>query len=283
MYPIAFQPETIQPNSTQPDSKDLVSHLLRQIHLRIALLSLALLSLLTALPASADLDAQWDRLLARHVIERPGQVTLFDYASAQRQSKAEVEAYVAALSAQGAAGLSRNAALAYWINLYNAATVQVILEHYPVSSIRRIGGSALRPGPWNDAFLSVQGRGALSLNDIEHRILRAEFNEPRIHFAINCASIGCPDLKPQAWRAASLENDLNRAAVYFINHPRGVWIENGNLKVSSIFHWFKEDFGTRDAAVIAYLRRFARPELAAQLADYDRISGHAYDWGLNAP
>jgi hypothetical protein len=227
---------------------------------------------------SGDVDhAAWDAILERHLRRGGDGVARFDYAGA---SLGAVNGYVADLEAIDPTGLTGGAAFAYWVNLYNAATVQVVLEAWPVSSIRRIGGTLLAPGPWRRPFLTVAGQ-SLSLDDIEHGILRPIWREPRIHFAVNCASIGCPDLAPRAWAAPRLEPMLEEATRRFINHPRGARVENRRLTVSSIFHWYAGDFGGTDAAVIAYLRRHAEPPLAAALEDVTRIAAHQYDWALN--
>ena len=184
-------------------------------------------------------------------------------------------------------GGSRARAFATWINLYNAVTLQVVLERYPIASIRdiRSEGTGLDPraliGPWRTKRVTVEGR-RLSLDDIENTILRPTFHDSRVHYAINCASIGCPNLMPRAWRAETLEADLDAAARAYVNHPRGVSVNaNGSLRASSIYRWFRADFGGSDANVIAHLRRYGSPELAQGLAGATRIAGHGYDWALN--
>ncbi len=108
------------------------------------------------------------------------------------------------------------------------------------------------------------------------------FKDPRVHYAINCVSYGCPNLRNKAWTAATLAADLDLAARDYINHPRGVTILTGNrLRVSSIYKWFAEDFGGTDAGKIAHLRKYARPKLAAALSANPVIAEDAYDWSLN--
>jgi hypothetical protein len=111
--------------------------------------------------------------------------------------------------------------------------------------------------------------------------MRPTFKDPRVHYAVNCASVGCPNLMPKAWRAATLEADLDAAARAFVNHPRGARVKAGKLTVSSIYAWFKEDFGGTDAAVIAHLRQYASAELRRKLAAISTIDGDDYDWTLN--
>lgn len=194
---------------------------------------------------------------------------------------------VAGLALRRPSAMERDAAIAYWANLYNALTLQVVLRRYPVRSIRNIRseGAGLNPqallGPWQTRLVRVEG-DHLSLDDIEHRILRPLARDPRVHYAVNCASIGCPNLQITPWRAATLQPDLDRAARAFVNHPRGARITgNGQLRVSSIYEWFKGDFGGDDAGVIAHLRQHGSEELRRRLATVTQVAGHGYDWTLN--
>ena len=116
---------------------------------------------------------------------------------------------------------------------------------------------------------------------MEHGILRPTFKEPRAHYAINCASYGCPNLQPTAFTPANVESLMESCARQFINHPRAVRIDAGRLITSSIFVWYGEDFGPDAASVIAHLRRYANPELAEALEGRTTIDGHRYDWSLN--
>ena len=176
--------------------------------------------------------------------------------------------------------LTRDEQFAYWVNLYNAATVALVADNFPVASIREIGGRLLSPGPWNDSAVTVAGR-KLSLNDIEHGILRPIWKDPRIHYAVNCASLGCPNLPARPFLAATHEAQLTAAARAYINHPRGVRFDNDKLIVSSIFKWYAVDFGRQDKQVIAHLRSHADPSLRQRLENVSRISRSEYDWKLN--
>jgi hypothetical protein len=171
---------------------------------------------------------------------------------------------------------------AFWVNLYNALTVRTVLQHYPVAGIREIDISPglFADGPWGAELVEVEGV-PLSLDDIEHRILRPIWRDPRIHYAVNCAALGCPNLQREPFAAARLDAQLDAAARAFVGHPRGVAIEDDELIVSSIYRWFSEDFGADDAAVIAHLRTYAPPDLARDLAGFTRIEDYAYDWNLN--
>ena len=126
----------------------------------------------------------------------------------------------------------------------------------------------------------VEGE-ALSLNDVEHRILRPIWRDPRIHYAVNCASLGCPNLRHQAFTSANTETLLDEGARDYVNHPRGAFFIDGGLHVSSIFHWFRSDFGGSDRSVLEHLVQFADPALRAKLMEITSIDGHDYDWALN--
>ena len=177
---------------------------------------------------------------------------------------------------------SRPEQRAYWTNLYNALTVKVVLDHYPVASIMKIDISPglFAKGPWKKKLLAIEGE-KVSLDDIEHRILRPIWKDPRTHYAVNCASLGCPNLPMQAFTSANTEELLDAGARAYVNHARGARIDKGRLTVSSIYDWFESDFGGSEAGVIEHLRKYAEPALAKQLAGVKRIADDDYDWSLN--
>ncbi len=236
-------------------------------------------------------DDGYRDLLARYVTAGRSGINLVDY-SKWKKNKADLQrldAYLASLQSLKPSAMERDRAFVFWVNLYNAATLKVLLDNYPVKSIRDIKstGTGLLDfkasfGPWRTKLLTVEGQ-SLSLDNIEHDVLRPKFGDPRVHYAVNCASIGCPNLKRTPWAAKGLDADLEAAARAYVNHPRGVSIApDGSVRVSSIYQWFKEDFGGGDKGVIAHLRKFAQPELMAKLAGKASIAGHDYDWSLNA-
>ncbi len=204
------------------------------------------------------------------------------YARVLPADRAALKGYLKTLQGIVVSRLNRAEQRAYWINLYNAATVDVVLAHYPVESILKINISPglLARGPWGKELLKVEGV-ALSLDAIEHRILRPIWSDPRTHYAVNCASIGCPNLATRAYTAANMEALLEQGAREYVNHPRGVQLENGKLTVASIYEWFKDDFGGDDAGVIAHVKRYAAPPLARQLGGITTIADDRYDWALN--
>lgn len=224
--------------------------------------------------------AAWDAFLAAYTSPGSDGVRRVDYGAAATEGRADLQAYLVHLQSIDPTTLPRPEQFAYWANLYNAATVEVILEEYPVESIRKIGGSLFSPGPWRDPAVEVAGR-ELSLDNIEHGILRAIWGDPRVHYAVNCASIGCPNLGTRAFRGEGLDAALDSLARDYVNHPRGAQVRNGRLHVSSIYDWFQIDFGGDDKGVIAHLRKYAKPELAAALEGITRVSDDSYDWSLN--
>ncbi len=230
---------------------------------------------------AGDIDhSTWGSFLSRYVSTGANGVNLVNYGGVTPGDKQVLKSYIASLEAAQPTAMNRDAAMAYWINLYNAKTVDLIIDNYPVKSIKKVGGGFFNTGPWDDKVVTVEGR-ALSLNDIEHGILRPIWNDPRIHYAVNCASIGCPNLATQPFTSANLASMLDQTARDYINHPRGASVENGRLIVSSIFKWYKGDFGGTDAGVIAHMRQYANGNLAAALGSVNSISDDRYDWGLN--
>lgn len=236
-------------------------------------------------PASSlkvDHDA-WDAFLTRYARRGADGVVLLPYGAISASDRDALQRYLDSLAKQPVAALNRAEQFAYWVNLYNALTVETILAHYPVDSIRDIDISPglFSNGPWGVELIEVENT-AVSLDDIEHRILRPIWNQdPLIHYAVNCAALGCPDLQMQAFRAETTQELLDSAARRFVNHRRGASFRNGGLVVSSIYRWFREDFGDSEAGVIAHLRSYAAPELAARLAETTRIFDYDYDWALN--
>lgn len=227
----------------------------------------------------------WDRIVGAYTAPGADGITRFAYAKllASAADRRALAAYIGRLTRSPIGAYARAEQRPYWLNLYNALTITVILDHYPVASIRDIDISPglFADGPWGKPLVTIDGE-AVSLDDIEHRILRPIWADPRIHYGVNCAALGCPDLQAQAFTAGNCERLLDAAALAFVNHPRGAWIDGrGRLTVSSIYVWFEPDFGGDDAGVIAHLRRYANPPLADALAGIERIGAHGYDWSLN--
>jgi len=225
----------------------------------------------------------WDALLRTYLdVRHPSGIHRMNYKAVTPSDRRVLDEYLGRLQATPISGYSRPEQQSYWINLYNAATVKVILDQYPVRSIRNIKPHFLSLGPWDIKLLTVEGQ-RLSLNDIEHRILRPIWKDPRLHYAVNCASLGCPNLAEVAYTRGNTERLLTEGAVAFVNHPRGASFRNGRLRVSSIYDWFQEDFGGGVNGVLDHLRQYARGELARRLQGYEGPLDDGYDWALNEP
>ncbi len=229
--------------------------------------------------------AAWDRLLKTYVKPGADGLNRVDYAAFKRNDQAALKAYIKGLEAIDLATLSRPEQFALLANLYNAKTVDIVLDHYPVKSIRDIslGGGLLgvfASGPWKAKVLKIKGV-ELSLDDIEHGMLRPVFKDPRVHYAVNCASVGCPNIGTEAFTGAKLEAQLDAAARAYVNSRRGADPRPDELVVSSIYDWYQKDFGGSEAGVIAHLKSYADPALALKLENATSIADYAYNWSLN--
>jgi len=224
----------------------------------------------------------WDKFLGQYVLPGKDGINRVSYSRVSDTDRQQLRLYIDSLEQLPIRRYSREQQLAYWINLYNALTVYVILQHYPVNSIRDIDISPgfFADGPWGKKLLTIEGQ-AVSLNDIEHRILRPLWQDPRLHYALNCASLGCPNLSTNAFHADTLDAMLDQGAAAYVNNPRGVMLKNGKLYVSSIYSWFRDDFGESDTAVIDHLKLYASPALQNTLSGIEHIAGDGYNWSLN--
>lgn len=206
----------------------------------------------------------WDGLLQKHV-SSAGTVNYKGLLA----DKAKLQAYLDELAANPAGkSWTRNEKLAYWINAYNAFTVKLILDHYPVSSITKIHGGK----PWDVQWIKL-GDNTYSLNNIENDIIRPQFKEPRIHFAVNCAARSCPPLLNRAWTADNLNRYLDQQARSFINNPKYNEIGPETVEISKIFEWYAADFGN----IIDFLNKYSE----TQIQEDAKVSYKEYDWGLN--
>jgi hypothetical protein len=224
----------------------------------------------------------WDRFLSKNVIVAPAGINLMRYQTVGPEDQKLLKDYLRAFQAIAISNYNRNEQKAFWINLYNAATVELVISRFPIASIRDINispGLFVR-GPWGAKLLTVEGE-KLSLDDIEHRILRSIWKDNRIHYALNCASLGCPNLQPAAYTSDNVETLLEKGAREFINHPRGVSLQKGKLVVSSIYIWFQEDFGRDAEELMEHWQKYAAPALADGLEKYQGGLAHDYDWRLN--
>lgn len=222
----------------------------------------------------------WHHLLQRYVNDQ-GQV---NYQAWQTEEPDTLRHWLAALQPAELTNLGTNGHLAFWLNLYNALTIQQVLDRYPIPSIRP---SLLGVPNWlafwqffNRTVLTWGDR-ALSLNDIEHKILRPEFEEPRIHFALVCASIGCPLLRPEAYWPDQVQEQLEADAIRFINNSNKVSYspQSQTLACSKIFKWYKADFLKVAPSVAAYIQPYLKANMP--LEPTPTVAYLPYDWTLN--
>ena len=226
-------------------------------------------------------NSVWQTLLDDYLVtDTDSGVNLFDYEGLLDDGREPLDKYVDQLVSEDPLQLNQTEQKAYWINLYNAATVQLILDNYPVATITKLGESVTDFGPWNDISVTVNDI-ELSLNDIEHRIIRPLYDDYRIHFAVNCASIGCPNLAPVAFNSDSIDEQLDDAAADYLNHPRGVLFDGEELQLSTLFKWYASDFGETLPEVLETLAKHTSDEVSGALTKYQGEPTYDYDWSLN--
>ena len=231
----------------------------------------------------------WQEILDTYLRSHSSGINRVDYAAlkANAGDTAKLAGYLSYLQELDPRSYSRREQKAYWFNFYNSLTVQVVADAYPVDSIRKVSknplGRLLPVGPWGDVRAKVCGQD-LTLDNIEHGILRPIYRDPRIHYGVNCASLGCPNLLETAFTAANTETLLDAAACAYVNHSRGVdFVDDDFIVISSIYTWFSEDFGDTEENVLKHLARYADQELAERLKNFEGAIDYQYDWNLNQP
>jgi len=228
----------------------------------------------------------WQEILDQYLVSNtPSGVNLFNYKNVTSQDKSKLGTYINSLQKLDPTQYNKPVQKAYWINLYNSLTVQLIVDNYPVKSITKLGEKLFAFGPWDDIQITVNGED-LSLNDIEHKILRPIFKDKRIHYAVNCASYSCPNLSALVYTAKNTDSLLHKGECDYVNHPRGVTFNGDELVVSSIYEWYIEDFGNDKSSLIKHLLDCAQPKLKAKLQTFLKNDGdfdHDYNWQLNEP
>jgi len=214
----------------------------------------------------------WNELLAKFVTPE-GVVNYKGFI----KEKAKLQKYLDLVSANfPGKNWTKEEEMAYWINGYNAFTVKLIVDHYPVESIKDIAGKIpMINSPWDIKFFKIGGVD-FDLNTIEHSILRKKFEEPRVHFSINCASISCPKLRNEAFTAEKLASQLEIQATYFINNPKKNKITPKEIAVSPIFNWFEADF-IKKGDLLSFLQPYTKIELTPTMP----LVYLDYDWNLN--
>lgn len=224
--------------------------------------------------------SSWQRFLDRYVLADKSGQTFVKYAKVDSNGFEQLANYLNYLQGINPLSLNRKEQMAYWINLYNALTIKLVLEEYPVKTIKAVKGGLFNLGPWGDEVIHINEK-YLSLDDIEHGILRPIWQDDRIHYAVNCAALGCPNLAQTAYTSENLESILDAQREDFINHPRGVKISSGQLELSSIFKWYLKDFATDEKALKVYLAKYANETFRAELQAHDGDIRYHYNWSLN--
>ncbi len=202
---------------------------------------------------------------------------LVDY-DGLKKDEAKLDAYLEILSSTKRSELSRDELYAFYINVYNAFTLKLILMHYPVDSIRDIGN--IIRGPWKQEIVILEG-DKYHLDNIEHDILRPDFQDARVHFAVNCSAMSCPPLLGEPFTGAKLQQQLDDVTYAFINDPKWTWVDGDELHVTRIMKWFNEDFQPDE---VAFVKQYAKGELKAKLealGDKVDVEYQDYDWALN--
>jgi hypothetical protein len=231
------------------------------------LLTLFVLPVFIALAQPTDLHNEWDKLLRRHVTPN-GKVGYDGF----KKDISFLDAYLTKMSQnEPQAGWSDNAVKAYWMNLYNAATIKLVLTKYPIESITKVMDK-----PWDYKFIKV-GKNTYTLNEIEHNILRKKYKDARIHFGVNCAAVSCPKLHYIAFTEENVDTELTKLARLFINNKNKNKVTANSVQISKIFEWYREDFGKTDAEVIAYINKYADVKASPKT----KIQYLEYDWALN--
>jgi len=215
---------------------------------------------------------QWDKLLKKHV----NAAGMVNYKGFQKD-KAELDAYLRTLSETAPKKIkSKNDQKAFWINAYNAFTVSLILQHYPVKSIKDIGGSIYKINTaWDIRFIRIDGE-KYDLNNIEHKILRKKFDDPQIHFVIVCASVSCARLSRDAYTGDKLEAQLEAASKDFLNDKAKNNIRADKAELSKYFTWYKGDF-TNEGSLVDYINKYSQ----TKINNNTKINYVDYNWNLN--
>ena len=224
----------------------------------------------------------WNCFLSKYLVTDTQGVNRVRYGAVTQRDHNALKCYWQHLQSVDTRTLNRDEQLAFWINLYNARTIDLVLDNYPIRSIRQIKQKLTDfVGPFDDeGAVNVLGK-SLSLNDIESGIVRPVWHDPRIHYALNCASLGCPNLSPTAWTAENIDGRLNGAAYQYINSSRAIKRGLRGVRISKIYKWYKSDFGGTDQAVLNHMRQYADGETLNKLCGQRNIAGHFYDWSLN--
>lgn len=196
-----------------------------------------------------------------------------------KKSEAKLDEYLKVLESTNIEELTRDEEFAFYVNAYNAWTIKLILSAYPgIKSIKDLG--SIFKTPWEKKIVRINS-DIITLDDVEHKMLRAQFKDPRVHFAVNCASKSCPPLISEPYRGSVINQQLDDSARAFINDPKHNYLKGSKLYVSRIFKWFSKDF---DADIVGFFLKYAEGDFKKELEakkDKIKIMYLHYDWSLN--
>lgn len=257
---------------------------MKRLPILLCLAAAALLSSAVSAAAAPPDYSAWNELLARYYDPAKG----MSYKALKAHDAQTLAGLRRRLAEVDPASLAKNDQLAYWINLYNVSVVAVVVDHYPVESIRDVSTDPIiRLNVFKKPYVQAKG-GAISLNDIENDKIRAGFKDPRIHFAINCAALSCPPIRTEAYAGSRLGEQLDDQARKFLNGPHGVRLEKDGdslvVHTTKIMDWFGEDFDKWGGGRLAFIKRYVSPEKRGEI---DRAGGRVkldyddYSWKLN--
>lgn len=229
--------------------------------------------------------SSWDKILKNYVVSDKG-ISSFQY-SRLKNNKNDLQAFESYLNELSLVtendfqNLNPHDQLAFLINAYNAFTVKLVIDHYPTKSIKDLG--SLFQSPWKKKFFKLLQK-KMHLDEIEHEMIRKKFNEPRIHFAVNCASKSCPPLRSEAFVGHKLENQLDDQTMVFLNDARRNKFDSAKkiLALSKIFEWYGEDFVKKSGSIKAFVK--SKLKLSDQqkiIFDQSEMKYFDYDWSLN--
>ncbi|UTW45535.1 DUF547 domain-containing protein [bacterium SCSIO 12696] len=222
--------------------------------------------------------SRWNQLLGKYVVaNHPSKINRFRYGDVSRTDKKSLDKYIAQLAAADPRLYRKPEQKAYWINLYNALVVQQILSHYPIASVDQIGEMSL-----DSTLVTIQGK-SLSLNDIEHRILRPLWRDHRVHFALVDGSLGAPNLQPVAYTGRTVRAMLKQAGREYLNHPRALQVEKGKMRAARLFSDHSGDFATNQAGLLKLFAHYVDDRKALYLLGFQGDIEYHQDLALNAP
>ena len=233
-------------------------------------------SFLYCLPIAAadNIDhAVFGDLLGKYV--KSGRVNYAGF----KADQAKLDQYLSYLEKIDPETLSRNEQFAFYINAYNAWTIRLVLTGYPgLKSIKDLG--SILQSPWSKEIVRINGK-TLTLDDIEQKILRPRFKDPRVHFVINCASKSCPPLNSEPYRGATLDVQLDKVTRDFVNGPKNYRLDGDSLWVSSIFKWYSEDFNNDPAGFFQIYAEASLKKALDEIGNRIKVKYLDYDWSLN--